>query len=219
MVQAGMAAIAVLVVGLFVYLQQRASKGGVVSAVAAAVWLGLWFAVASSGLLRDFDARPPRLMLVFGGTLAMSLALAFSPVGRRLSELPVWLLIAVNGFRLPLELVMHEAATQGIMPVQMSFSGWNFDIVTGVTALVVAALEWKGRAPRPLIFAWLALAFVTLGIVVTIALVSTPMIHAFGTAPAQLNTWVADAPYVWLPTVMVVFAFTTQVVLARKLAR
>ena len=33
---------------------------------------------------------------------------------------------------------MHRAATEGVMPMQMSYSGQNLDIVSGVTAIVVA---------------------------------------------------------------------------------
>ena len=61
--------------------------------------------------------------------------------GTLLVNAPVWLLIAFHGFRLPLELIMHEAATEGVMPPQMTFTGLNFDITTGATALLVAALS------------------------------------------------------------------------------
>jgi hypothetical protein len=46
---------------------------------------------------------------------------------------------------------------------------------------------------------------------------STPIIHAFGTQPHQLNTWVAHPPHVWLPTVMVVSALCGHILLTRRL--
>lgn len=229
LIQAGIGGIALFVTGLFVWMQHRAGaalgeapsrrlKIAAVSAGAAAVWLALWFAVASTGVLRSFDARPPPFMIVFVATFGMGLFLGLSGVGGRLAAgLPLWILIGVQGMRLPLEWVMHQAAGRGVMPVQMSWSGWNFDVVTGTLALVVAALASQGRAPRALIAAWTALSFITLFTIAGIALVSTPLFHAFGSAPENLNTWVADPPYVWLPTVMVAFALAGQIMVVRKL--
>jgi hypothetical protein len=227
--QAGIGAVALTVAGLFVALQHRAGAAlgespqrrrtiAAWSAGAASLWLLLWFALASTGLFRQVDARPPPFMIVFAGTVAMGLGLGLSGIGRRLAAgLPIWILIAAQGFRLPLEWVMHQAYERGVMPVQMSWSGWNFDVVTGVLALAVGALAAKGRAPRWLLLLWTVLAFVTLFVVAGIALASTPLFHAFGSAPEQLNTWVADPPYVWLPTVMVAFALAGQLVVVRKL--
>ena len=47
---------------------------------------------------------------------------------------------------------MHRMAERGIMPPQMTYTGRNFDIVTGATAIVVAALlggpRWQTPGPR-----------------------------------------------------------------------
>jgi hypothetical protein len=48
-----------------------------------------------------------------------------------------------------------------------------------------------------------------------IAVVSTPLIQAFG--PGRLNTWVAHPPYVWLPAVMVLVAWSGHLVIWRAL--
>lgn len=221
LLQVGMAVIAVGVAAMFVAAQHRVVRRPLVtllSAGGAIAWLALWWGIAASGMLRDFSARPPPFMLVFLGTAAMGLTLGLSGVGRRLGAgLGAGALILAQGFRVPLEWVMHQAATRGVMPVQMSWSGWNFDVVTGVLAVVVGALAIQGKAPRWLLWAWTALAFVTLLTVATLGLVSTPMIHAFGTEPQRLNTWLADPPFVWLPTVMVAFALASQVAVVRQL--
>ncbi|MBC7545453.1 MAG: hypothetical protein H7338_22220, partial [Candidatus Sericytochromatia bacterium] len=129
--------------------------------------------------------------------------LACSPVAARLIRgLPRAPLVGFHAFRLPLELMMHRAAAEGVMPVQMSYSGRNFDIVTGITALGMA---WalRRRVSWGLVFAWNALGTLLLVTVVGIAVGSLPLFHAFGTAPAQLNTWVTHAPFAWLPLILV----------------
>ena len=87
--------------------------------------------------------------------LLLSVGLGVSPVGRRLAAgLPLAVLVGFQGFRLPLELMMHRAYEYGVMPVEMSYSGFNFDIVTGITAVVVATLLATGRAGMRTARAW-----------------------------------------------------------------
>jgi hypothetical protein len=112
---------------------------------------------------------------------------------------------------------MHEMYERGIMPVQMSYSGFNFDVVTGVTALLVAPLVATRMAGRPLVLAWNVLGLALLLNVVTIAILSTPRLRYFG--GEQLNTWVTSVPFVWLPSVMVVAALVGHLVIFRALGR
>lgn len=225
-VSAGMVILAITLAGAFVVAWGKAAPAGTPSnrsyqlgGLVMAVWLGCCAALASSGVLARFDQRPPPLGLFLLMVFGAALVLGFSPVGRRVADgLPFWALIGLQSFRLPLELVMHEAARAGIMPVQMSFSGWNFDIVTGASAVVVALLARKGRASRGWLRAWNTLGILLLLNILAIAIASTPVFHAFGTDPARLNTWVAYFPYVWLPGVLVPAAIFGHVVIARKLA-
>jgi hypothetical protein len=185
--------------------------------------LGLWMAAAAvaagSGALQDFARRPPPLMLAMLASVGAALALALSPIGARFVRgLPMAALVAAQGFRLPLELCMHRAAREGVMPVQMSFAGLNFDILTGASALVIAALLATGRAPRALVVAWNAAGALLLANISAVAVASTPLFHAFGTAPERLNTFVTELPFVWLPTVLVPVALAGHVIVARKLA-
>jgi len=73
------------------------------------------------------------VVLLVGGTLAFTTVQA----DRLARGTPLAVLVIVQSFRLPLELAMHRAFVEGLMPVQMSYSGLNFDIVTGTTALVL----------------------------------------------------------------------------------
>jgi hypothetical protein len=97
----------------------------------------------------------------------------------------------------------------------MSFSGRNFDILTGASALIVAAFVRAGRAPRWLVVTWNVLGLALLTNIVAIAILSTPPVHYFGTA--RLNVWVTYPPFVWLPAVMVLAAFAGHLVIFRAL--
>lgn len=186
-------------------------------AVGILVWLGITAAIGMSGALTRSDARPPPFAFVVFGTLAMGVFVGRGAIGTKFArEIPLWGLVASQAFRLPLELVMHRAASEGTMPVEMSFSGYNFDIVTGASAILVA-LALANGAPRWLALVWNVFGSATLVTVVSIAVLGTPMFHAFG-AGAHLNTWIAYFPFVWLPTVLVAMALAGHIVVFRALS-
>jgi hypothetical protein len=184
----------------------------------AAVWLGALDMAARSGLLRQWDWRPPPAAILVAALLTLSLAVAFSDVGRRLGQhLPLWALVGVHAFRWPLELMMHDAYERGVMPVQMSYSGQNFDIVTGMSAAIVAPLVAAGLGHRWFVAAWNVLGFALLLNVMVVAVLSTPMVAYFG--DERLNVWVTYPPFVWLPGVMVPVALMGHLIIFRRLAR
>ncbi|WP_437619876.1 hypothetical protein [Sorangium sp. So ce1151] len=80
----------------------------------------------------------------------------------------------------PLELLMHRAALEGVMPAEMSYSGLNLDILTGARALVLAPLLALRRVPRWIVAGWNALGSALLFVMAAVALLSSPMVRAFG---------------------------------------
>jgi hypothetical protein len=190
-----------------------------VAAAAPIGAMGMSWTLAVDGLIARFELRPPPLFALTLACVALWVGLAASKVGDAVSQLPLHALVGFHAFRFPLELLMHAAARADVMPPQMSFSGWNFDIISGVTALGMARLVALGRAPRALLLAWNALGSVLLLTIIVIAIASAPPFLAFGTDRLHANTWVAFAPFVWLPTVLVAAACAGHVVLWRRLLR
>ena len=182
--------------------------------VGLVIWLGGTYAAADLGTLR-FTGAPPTMMLLLALMTALAIGLGVSAVGRRLATgLPLWVLVASQSFRLPLELLMHEAYESGLMPVEMSYSGLNFDIVTGASALVVAMLLLTRRAGVRLVRWWNVLGTVLLCNIVIVALLSAPTpLRVFTSRPA--NTWVTAPPFVWLPAMLVAFAILGHIVIYR----
>jgi hypothetical protein len=165
-------------------------------------WLGATAALAQSGVLSDWTARPPRwplLPLAALGTFALlSRTLTFR---RLLAEVPSWQPVALQTFRMGVELAFWRLSLEGIAPVQVTFEGRNFDGLVGLTAPIVAAgisFGWFG--PRMTI-AWnvfgLAMLVNAIGTVAT----STP-------GPLHLNwpgepfTAIATWPIIWIPALL-----------------
>lgn len=195
-----------------------ASMAALAVGFAVASWMALTWAAAASGALRSWNAVPPRFGFLVLAILAISCAIAVSPLGRTLTRhLPLWSLIAVQSFRFPLELAMHTMSERGVMPEQMTYTGYNLDILTGITAIAVAVVvaSRNGAGGRPLAWLWNIGGLALLINVVTIAIVSTPTFAWFG--PDRLNVWITYPPYIWLPAVMVTAALTGHLLIFRAL--
>jgi len=217
-VEIGFVVLPILVVGVALWAVRRvAPERFVLSTAAVTGWMALWGVLAALGVLSRFELHPPPMAILIVCTLIAGFWLGFSALAGRLAVgLPLWALVLVQGFRLPLELLMHQAAVEHVMPNVLSYTGYNFDIVTGSCAFVVALALRRG-APRALAFIWSCYGCLCLLAIAIIAILSSPMIAYFG--PHELNGWVTRLPFVWLPSVLVAFALAGHIVVFRKLRR
>jgi hypothetical protein len=181
------------------------------------MWLVLTGALAASGALARWDLLPPPVMPVIGLSLILSTTVALSSTGLLVAKsLPLALLVGFQAFRLPLELLLQQLAYDGVLPVQMTFDGMNFDIATGISAIGVALWAATGRLPRAVLWLWNLMGLALLVTIVTIAMLSAPIpIRVFWNEPA--NTIIGTFPYVWLPTVLVQAAWLGHLLVFRRL--
>lgn len=186
---------------------------------AALGWLALTGAVAGAGLLRDYGAMPPPMFRVFLPGVILVFGAAFSGFGTRLADGLGWgALIGYQAFRIPVELILSALYASGRLPVQMTFHGANFDILTGISAVAVAWLASRRRIGRTGILAWNLVGLALLANIVTIAILSMPgRLRAFPAEPA--NTIVFGWPFIWLPAWLVLGALFGHLLVFRKLWR
>lgn len=216
----GIGGLALAMAAIVAWLRGRfeGAATGARSAVVLAMWIALVGGAAAAGVLARFDRTPPPMALLLPVIFGGSIVLALSAVGRSMAQAwPLAALVGVQMFRLPLELVMHRAARLGIMPEELSYSGYNLDIVTGATAVVIVALMARRPLPRAVLWAWNLWGVWCLLVIAWVARTSSPLVRGFGDDPRHVNTWVLYLPYVWLPAVLVMIALTGHLVLTRKL--
>jgi hypothetical protein len=167
--------------------------------------------VVASGWLRD---NQQRLLLLFGAINMISLIVGLSTVGRWLSLAPLWALVLFQGFRLPLELVLHSWVAQGVIPPTMTWSGRNWDIVSGVAALLLApsCQRWTG-------WAWIAnaIGLVLLANVMRVAILSSPV--SFGWPVTPKLELINHFPYALIVPVCIGGALIGHIALTRALLR
>ena len=187
--------------------------------IGAAAWLVVVSSVSFAGLLLPREGSPPLPFVVMVvSILILGVAIARSAIGDRLARgAPLAVLVGFQAFRFPLELAMHRAASEGLMPIQMSYSGRNFDIVTGITALILGIAMTITAVPKWVVTAWNVMGLLLLGNILVVAILSTPVFAYFG--PDRLNVWVMWMPYTLLPAVMVLAAWAGHLIVFRALAQ
>lgn len=175
------------------------------------VWIAiLWFVVRSRLLFTHTIPVFPLLFIFMNGC---ALAYGLSSMGARLAlGTPIWAWVAFQGFRLPLELVLHSWASQGTIPGTMTWTGQNWDIVTGIVSLACAPLATKSKTA-----AWIAngVGILLLLNVMRVAVMSSPLPFAWGQKPPLLLA--LHFPYALIVPLCVGAALTGHVILTRRL--
>lgn len=167
----------------------------------SAAWLIVSGFVAYTGFFRDTHSTPPRFLLVLLG--AVGLCFYFY---RRLksNKLSTAYLLAVHALRLPVELVLYALFLRRQVPVLMTFHGWNFDILMGISAILLLLyhLLLKKNLPRAFMLLWNITGVFFLTWIVLIAILSSPL-PLQQLAFNQPNIAVLQFPYVYLPAYVV----------------
>ena len=180
-------------------------------------WLAVTGVLGYTAKLHDFSQRPPRLMVLVGlAFVGVYFASYFSAFSKLIESPGLAWLIGLQVFRVAVEIFLDLGYRAGFVPAQMTLEGRNFDVVTGLTALPMAWLVAKNKAPKWLIYAWNTMGLALLLNVMAIAVLSmpTPLRH-FQNEPA--NTFVAYFPYVWLPAYLVQVAWMSHLLIFRTM--
>lgn len=180
-------------------------------------WMAVTGGLAALGLLRVFTPVP-RIMPLMAVGLVLTLWLALGRVGARLAHAtPLWVLIAFQLFRLPVEWLLYLGASEGVVPELMTWDGRNLDVIVPMVAGPLALLAMGERLPR-----WLAGLFgaggllLVLNVAVHGALALPGPLQVFDGPPA--NTWITGWPFIWLPMLLVPAAIAGQILVLRRLA-
>ena len=192
------------------------------SILIVAALLGGWMALigwlAARGHFLNFESLPPRILAAL---VPAALAVSYISVSDRVKALmkviPKSWFINIQSFRILMEIFLWLMYRNGLIPVQMTFEGRNFDLLIGLSAPVIAYFcfvkkSWPGLTALLWNFAGLLL----LTNILIIAILSMPgPLRKFINEPA--NTAVVNFPFIWIPALIVPFAYLMHVLSIKQL--
>ena len=201
---------------VFRALRQAAAGWSLIIGVAL-VYLVIPGVLASLGMLDRYSPLPAPALVMVLLIAIVTLTITLSSVGGRvIGAVGLPALVGFQAFRIPVEWLLHRLYQEGVVPVQMTYAGRNFDIVTGLTAGVLGLWLLRGHPSRRLLLAWNLLGLALLANIVAIAVLSTPVpFRRFLDDPPNLLP--SLFPYVWLPTFLVQVALAGHVLVFRRL--
>ena len=167
----------------------------------------------------SMNSLPPKIVL-FGilPTFVVIIGLFFSRKGRNLmDQLPLEKLHFVHILRIPVEIVLYFLFVSKAIPEIMTFEGYNFDILAGISAPIVAYFGiHKGKFNRKALLIWNFLCLALLFNIILIALfsVQSPLQKL---AFDQPNIAIMYYPYSCLPTFIVPVVLFCHLVSIRQL--
>jgi hypothetical protein len=187
----------------------------------AGCWFVLITALAATGGFAAGVTGPlpapviPFLILMVGGVVGYLVSPAFRAA---LASVPLAAVVGIHILRIlgVFFLVLHAQGHLGA-PFATS-AGWG-DIITGVVAIPLALMVWKGTAPRWLLALWNAFGALDLVTAIALGAMSAPgtPFNIFTEAPGTMA--MTTLPWVIVPTSLVPLYMMTHVVIAARLRK
>lgn len=215
------AVILLAIVSLLVGLSYRGVRLGMrrmryssraVRATGYSVSIGIVLWLSFTGFLSFFDVVPktylPFVSSSFGFVIPL-IGLYYVYKSQKITKIVMkmtkqWF-VNIHFLRVFVELTLWFMFTDGIVPKQMTYEGYNFDLVFGLSAPFIAYRCFKSKEwPVRIALVWNVLGIISIVWYSVIALLSTegPLLIFTNADPNRLAI---QFPFIWLPTFIAPF--------------
>ena len=184
------------------------------------VWLVIHAILSLKGFYTITNSVPPRFALMTFPPLLTILILFITNSGRRfIDSLSLKILTQLHVVRIFVEIILLWLFLYKYIPKLMTFEGRNFDILSGLSAPLVAYFGFtKTVLGKKFMLAWNIICLLLLLNIVVNAILSAPFpFQQFEFD--QPNIAVLYFPFVWLPGFIVPVVLFSHLVLIRRLSK
>ena len=179
--------------------------------VVLVIWTLLQSVIAWLGILEKVDRIPPPAMLSIIPMILAIIVTSFLPTGRAwMKSWNLRTLTHLHVIRIPVEIVLFFLYSYGAISLLQTFEGWNWDILSGITAPIVAYLAFRGNLKRGLLLAWNIICLLLLINIVVISILALPVPFQ-QLAFDQPNWGILYFPYNLLASVIVPIVFAAHI--------
>ncbi|MEQ1733980.1 MAG: hypothetical protein ABL940_09910 [Bacteroidia bacterium] len=181
-------------------------------------WAILQLVIGLNGFYLYEMGVPPRfVLLILPPVVTIILTLTTTKGKLFVATLSAQKLTLLHTIRIPVELVLYGLACYKYIPTIMTFEGYNFDIVAGISAIVIYYYGYvKQKLSTRTLIVWnVACILLLLNIVIIAVLAAPTQFQLLGFE--QPNIAIAYFPYVWLPSVVVPLVLFSHLVSIKQL--
>ncbi len=99
--------------------------------------------------------------------------------------------IAVHIVRFPVELLLFQLAVRDLLPIEMTFKGWNFDIIPGITSIFLLIWMKFRSVDNKILLGWNILGLILIFFILSNGFLSQELLYKkFGyTVPNKAITY------------------------------
>ncbi len=181
------------------------------------VWIIIISLLSLNDFFEDTSAIPPRIAFAVVPTVFFTIFLY-----RKITttSIDIKILTALHIIRIPVETNLYQLFLNKKIPVLMTFEGYNFDIISGITALIFCCyfIISKKLISDKILIIWNICGIIMLTIIVSISILSakTPFQQI---AFEQPNIAINEFPNTLLPAVIVPLVLLSHLLALKKLFR
>lgn len=183
-------------------------------------WFAFVYVWSRFGIFSNFEIFPFNALPMVIIPLIVILIFTVSKTTKEiLAHIPQESLVKLQSFRFYVEVLLWALYASALLPIQMTFEGRNFDIITGVTAVLLTTrlgnFMLLDKLPKFMLILWNILGLALLVNIVGIAIFSMPSpLRYFMNEPA--NTIITEFPVSLLPALLVPLAYLLHILSIRK---
>ena len=163
-------------------------------------WLFYVYLVSTLGLLQGFEL-PPRVLIFFFIPTLVGITFFIRKYRNHslMNALPKSWAIYFQSFRIFVELIIWKTYLAGTFPVSMSFEGYNYEILVGLSAPIIAYLVFNRKIlSEKIAIAWNFVGLFVLSIIIGIAVTSAYFPQLWGASNSLIGIEFGLFPYTLL---------------------
>jgi hypothetical protein len=209
-------AITTVTVALF-YKATNKNKVAIIYVLAMAIFTGV---LSSQDFFLDNSSLPPRFMLLIAPSVAIMVITFLTKKGRTfIDSINLEMYGYLHTVRIAVEIVLLWLFMHSLLPESMTFEGRNFDILSGLTAPLIAYFGYrKQKLSNGVLLSWNAICLLLVLQVVITGILSVPSpFQQFSFD--QPNVAILHFPFVWLPAIVVPIVIFGHLVSIRRVVK
>lgn len=201
--------------------QKSRNRKKAILVIGLLLWQLYVYLIGTSGFLADFSL-PPRFAIL----LILPL-FAFTGIFLRINRNKFWIktiptiwITAYQSFRILIETIFVYTVAAGILHKNVTIEGYNYDMVFGYTAPIIAIIIYKSRElPKRLLLVWNYLGLAVISVIIFLFISTIYFPEMYGPGVGFSTTDFTMYPYVLVPGFLMpsaVFMHVLSIIQLRK---